>query len=140
MRILIAVDGSEMSTRAVRHAIALAKALQAPPELHVVHADPPLLPDAARALGETATARYHAENGRYATRSARAMLKRAGLAYEEHLLVGGPAETILKLVRATKFDLIVMGSHGRSVLRSALLGSVTGKVLANCRTPLAIVR
>lgn len=140
MRILVAVDGSDMAARATRHAVALAKVLQQPPELHIVYADPPLLPAAARALGVDGTARYHAENGRYATRRATAMLRRAGLACREHLLVGDPAETVLKVQRATKSDLIVMGSHGRSALRSALLGSVTSKVLAHCTTPLTIVR
>jgi nucleotide-binding universal stress UspA family protein len=140
MRILVAIDGSDMAARAMRHAVALARALQQPPELHMVYADPPLLPAAARAMGVDGTARYHAENGRYATRRARAMLGRAGLSCREHLLVGDPAETILKVARATKCDLIVMGSHGRSALRSALLGSVTSKVLAHCTTPLTIVR
>lgn len=140
MRILIAVDGSDMAARATRHAVALAKALQQPPELHIVYADPPLLPAAARALGVDGTARYHAENGRYATRRATTMLRRAGLVCREHLLVGDPAETVLKVARATKCELIVMGSHGRSALRSALLGSVASKVLAHCTTPLTIVR
>lgn len=140
MRILIAVDGSDIASHAVRHVIALARSLGQPPELHLVHADPPLLPAAARALGAESTARYHAENSRYATRRANAALKRAGLACREHLLVGEPAETILQMERATRCDLIVMGSHGRSALKSALLGSVASKVLAHCRTPLTIVR
>lgn len=140
MRILVAVDGSDMAARAARHAVALARSLKHPPELHVVYADPPLLAGAARALGKDGTARYHDENGRFATRRAVAAFKRAGLAFSEHLLVGDPAPTILALAASTRCDLIVMGSHGRSALRNVLLGSVAGKVLANCRTPLTIVR
>ena len=72
MKILLAVDGSDMALRATRHVVALAKAMSKPPTVFLLHADPPLLPDAARALGPDATARYHHENSEYATRRARA--------------------------------------------------------------------
>lgn len=140
MKILLAVDGSDMALRATRHVVALAKELAAPPAVRLLHADPALLPDAARALGAEATARYHRENSEYATRRARAALKRAGLAFEEVHAVADPAEAVLKHARAGKCDLIVMGSHGRSALRSALMGSVTAKVLAHCQTPVTVVR
>lgn len=140
MRILVAVDGSDMAARAARHVVALARSLKQPPELHVLYVDPPLLAGAARALGKEATARYHAESGRFATRRAATAFKRAGLAFQEHLLIGDPAPTILGLDRSIRCDLIVMGSHGRSALQNVLLGSVAGKVLANSRTPLTIVR
>ena len=140
MKILLAVDGSDMALRATRHVVALAKAMSKPPTVFVLHADPPLLPDAARALGPDATARYHHENSEYATRRARSALKRAGLAFDEIHAVADPAEAVIKHVRAGKCDLIVMGSHGRSALKSALLGSVASKVLAHCQTPATVVR
>lgn len=140
MKILLAVDGSDMALRATRHVIALAKELDKPPAVQLLHADPALLPDAARALGPDATARYHRENSEYAIRRSRNALKRARLAFDEIHAVGDPAEAVLKHVRAGKCDLIVMGSHGRSALKSALLGSVTAKVLAHCQTPVTVVR
>lgn len=140
MKILLAVDGSDEALRATRHVVALSKELKNVPAVNLLYADPALLPDAARALGAEATARYHRENSEYATRRARATLKRAGLAFEEIHAVADPAEAVLKHVRAGKCDLIVMGSHGRSAIRSAFLGSVTSKVLANCRTPVTVVR
>ena len=77
MKILLAVDGSDMALRATRHVVALAKELAAPPAVRLLHADPALLPDAARALGAEATARYHCENSEYATRRARLSAARA---------------------------------------------------------------
>ncbi|MFP7721450.1 universal stress protein [Lysobacter sp. A3-1-A15] len=140
MKILLAVDGSDMALRATRHVVALAKAMAKPPSIHLLHADPPLLPDASRQLGPDATARYHRENSEYATRRARTALRRAGLAFNEVHAIAEPAEAVIKQVRAGKCDLIVMGSHGRSALKSALLGSVTAKVLAHCQTPVTVVR
>lgn len=140
MKMLIAVDGSDAASRAVRHAVKLAKSLKEAPEIHLLHADAPLLPDANKALGKDRVATYHAENARHATRRARALLKREKLEATEHFEVGDPATTILEVMRKQKCTLVVMGSHGRSALKSALLGSVTSKVLAHSATPVTIVR
>ncbi|WP_408950023.1 universal stress protein [Lysobacter sp. Hz 25] len=140
MRILIAVDGSDAALRAVRHAIRLAGDLKEPPEMHLLYADEPLMRSVALSLGLQGAARYHADNGKGATQKARAMLKRAKAACEEHLVVGDPAATILKFAKANRCDLVIMGSHGRSALKSLFLGSVTSKVLVSCSVPLTIVR
>lgn len=140
MRILVAIDGSDTALRAVRHAIGLAGDLQKAPDLHLLYADEPLLRSVALSLGLEGTSRYHAENGKMATQKARAMLKRAKVAFEEHMLVGDPAPTILKFAKSNRCDLIIMGSHGRSALKSLFLGSVTSKVLGGCSVPLTIVR
>ncbi|MBX9402880.1 universal stress protein [Lysobacter sp. BMK333-48F3] len=140
MRILIAVDGSEIALRAVRYAIRLAGELAQPPELHLLYVDEPLLRSVAIHLGADGAVRYHAENGRAATQRARATLKRAQLEFEEHLPIGEPASTILKFAKNERCDLIVMGSHGRGALKTLFLGSIAGKVLAHAQTPLTIVR
>ncbi|KRD79756.1 universal stress protein [Lysobacter sp. Root983] len=50
----------------------------------------------------------------------------------EHVVVGDCAATILKFTKANRCDLVIMRSHGRSALKSLLLGFVTGKVLVGC--------
>lgn len=139
MRIVVAVDGSKVADRAVRYAAKLSAALKKAPEILVVNADEPLR-GVAGELTVDSVARYHAENAMFALKKARSTLKQAGLDYQEYLLVGEPAETILKLAKSSKCDLIVMGSHGRSALKSLLLGSVTSKVLTHSEIPLTIVR
>ena len=62
------------------------------------------------------------------------------MAFTEQSLVGDPAELIARAATRGRFDLLVMGSHGRGVLRNLLLGSVVSKVLQSCKTPLLIVR
>jgi nucleotide-binding universal stress UspA family protein len=68
------------------------------------------------------------------------MLTRAKLSFVESMLVGDPAEQIIKQAKAVKTDLIVMGTRGRSALKGLLLGSVASKVLAHASTPVTVVR
>ena len=140
MKILLAVDGSAISTNAARYVTRLAKQLAQPPKLVLFHADAPLLQAAANKLGKDAVRTYHDENGQFATKPARAVLKRAQLEHETVLVVAEPAEAIVEHARARRCDLIVMGSHGNAALKSLLLGSVTSKVIAHCDIPVTVVR
>ena len=54
--------------------------------------------------------------------------------------VGSPAETIVRVARELAADLIVMGTHGRTGLRHALLGSVAEKVVRLAPCPVLTVR
>ena len=140
MKILLAVDGSPISTRAAKYAVALVRQLAEPAELMLFHADPPLLQAVAVKLGLEAVQRYHAENSKFAIKAARAALTRAQVPFIEMLVVAEPAEAVVRQAKKGHFDLIVMGSHGRSALQGLLLGSVAGKVIAHCDTPVTIVR
>lgn len=53
---------------------------------------------------------------------------------------GDPAATILRIAAEDDHDLIVMGSHGHSRFRRALLGSVSERVLADSRKPVLLTR
>lgn len=56
------------------------------------------------------------------------------------LLWGHPAEQICKFVKEQDVDLIVIGSHGRTGIRRALLGSVSHAVANQASCPVTIVR
>lgn len=140
MRILLAVDGSQSGNRAARYVAKLSSALSEKPHVTLVHVDEPLMRSVSVELGVQGTARYHAENANYAMRSARSALRRADVDFEEQMLVGNPADTIIKVAKSSRSQLIVMGSHGRNVLQSVFLGSVTIKVLAHSTIPVTIIR
>lgn len=140
MRILLAVDGSPVAARAARFVARLAPKLKEKPHVILLNADEPLLSRVAVELGVHGVAKYHADSGKFALKTAKTVLHRAGVAYDERLLVGNPAETIVKVAKSAKCDLVVMGSHGRSTFKSLFLGSVTIKVLAQCQVPVTIVR
>ena len=55
--------------------------------------------------------------------------------------LGHPVEAIVKEGEKSKVDLIVIGSHGRSALKAALLGSVTfGVIHKDTKIPVLVVR
>lgn len=140
MRILLAVDGSEVSARAARFVARLASQLGQPPQVILLSVDEPLLRAVAIELGVQGVAKYHADNGKFALKTAKAVLNRANVVYAEQLLVGNPAEAIVKTAKSAKCDLVVMGSHGRSAFKSLFLGSVTIKVLTHSQVPVTIIR
>jgi len=53
--------------------------------------------------------------------------------------VGYPPEEILKTADEEKCDAIILGSHGKGILRQTFLGSVSGSVLARTRKPVFII-
>ena len=60
---------------------------------------------------------------------------RAGLRCETAMLVGRPDAEIVARATATHAELIVMGTHGRSGLAHALLGSVAERVVQHPPCP-----
>lgn len=140
MKILVTVDGSDISLRALKYALNLAKQLAKPGAVTVLHVDPPMFPGVERRIGAQAVADYHAANHAHALAPARATLKRSKLAVDEVHAVGEVADTILEVARKRRTDLIVMGSHGRTAVQGVLLGSVSTKVIAQTDIPVTIIR
>ena len=65
----------------------------------------------------------------------------SGVKSETVISTGHPVEIIVKEAKKSKADLIVMGSHGRSALSAAVLGSVAYGVIHNeTKVPVLIVR
>jgi len=140
MRILVAVDGSPIAVRAARYAARLALALREESQVVLLSVDAPLLKAVAVELGVQGVEKYHAENSAFAVKDARSALNRLKIKYEVTTLVGDAAKSIVKHAESGKFDLIVMGSHGRTAFKSLFLGSVSTKVLSLSRVPVTIVR
>ncbi len=62
------------------------------------------------------------------------------LTVELRVAVGKPAAEIVRVAQEEAVDLIVMGTHGRTGLRHALLGSVAETVVRSARCPVFTVR
>jgi nucleotide-binding universal stress UspA family protein len=140
MKILLAVDGSQISLRAAKFVAKLAKQLAEPPDVILFNADPPLMQAVAIKLGLQAATKYHADNGVYAIKGARAVLKRAHVGFNEKLVVSEAAPGIIKVATTGRCDLIVMGSHGHGALKNLFVGSVTAKVIAQSNIPVVVAR
>jgi universal stress protein A len=61
-------------------------------------------------------------------------------AWDVEIATGHPADTIVRVARERKADLIVMGTHGRTGLQHVLLGSVAEKVVRLASCPVLTVR
>jgi nucleotide-binding universal stress UspA family protein len=141
-RILHPSDFSPASRRAFRKAVALAKASGA--QLLLVHVLPvlPVIPDAyvaATTYDELLRGQETGARKQLARLVARA--KAAGARTTGVLLdFGVPAERIARLAKARHADVIVMGTHGRTGLTRALLGSVAARVVTIAACPVMTVR
>jgi nucleotide-binding universal stress UspA family protein len=142
MKILIAVDGSKHSLTAVESVIEHADWYREKPdiELVTVHLPVPKLPGMGAAVGKAQLARYYEEEGQANLVAAKKRLDAARLRYQARVLIGDVAESIVKHARASRCDLVCMGSRGMTELKNALLGSTASKVLHLADRPVLIVK
>jgi nucleotide-binding universal stress UspA family protein len=140
MKILLPVDGSELSLEAVRFAVRLIKeGLQGTAVLANVQ-EPATLYELIVAHDPEVIDRVCAEVGLHALASAQALLDAAGVAYECEVAKGDPAHTIVEIAERFQCDMVVMGARGTSALRSAMMGSVSNEVLHASGVPVVIVK
>ena len=109
-------------------------------KLDVIYVDMPMLDRVVATLGEETVARLHRENADLVLKGLRTRLKRAELPFTEVMATGPTAAKIAEQAEKGRYDLIVMGSHGRSAAGTLFLGSVTNRVLADCKVPVLVVR
>lgn len=140
MKILLPVDGSEISLEAVQFVIRMAgdglntrvvlANVQEPSTLYelVVAHDPQVLEQVSAAAGA------------HTLLAAQALLDRANIDYECEVASGDPAHTLVEIVERFACDLVVMGASGTGTVRSALLGSVSNEVLHAAGVPVMIVK
>lgn len=141
MKILLAVDGSAYSRKAVRHLIKHFEWFTNPPELHLIHVKLPLPPGRARSfLGDDTVNAYYREESLAALAPSEKILRKAGIAFRSVCKVGDVANEIQSYVKKNRIDMIVMGSHGHGALANLVMGSVATKVLAVTQVPVLIVR
>jgi nucleotide-binding universal stress UspA family protein len=130
LSVLIPVDGSDCSDRAVTYFVRHASLLRDVPEIHLLHVHAPIPVGRVQQHIDHATLEtYYREEGEALLVSAEALLSNAGLKFSSHIHVGSAAEIIVKLARDLGCDIVFMGTHGRGALPAAMLGSVASKVI-----------
>lgn len=137
-KILVGVDGSEPSLRAVETAGRLASEGGAEVRLCFAVPPAPVFVDAA-ALTLVEFDRRAEEEARRVLAEARRTMP-AEIPVQERIAHGQPASALLDEARAAGADLVVVGSHGRTGLRRFLLGSVAAQVVAHAEVPVLVVR
>lgn len=141
LKILLPVDGSDCSGRAVDHLIEHAGWFSATPDVHLLHVHLPIPIGRVQShVGHDTLATYYREEAEQQLAPASARLDAAGVAYTRHIHVGQPAEVIARLARDLGCDLIFMGTHGRGGISAMVLGSVAAKVLHLAEQPVLLVK
>ncbi len=137
--ILVPVDGSDNSLRAVRYAIDLAQALGARIRLFYVFPVSSVeiigmagmsrddIENAAQAAAQRVFDRLHEEIGE------------APVALEDETSIGDPAEEIIRCTEDDHDLLVVLGRRGLSRIQSMLLGSVSEKVVRHAHSPITVI-
>lgn len=143
--LLVATDGTRLSTKAVMHAISLAKRLGAKLTAFYAAPDYPIPMYADGIVYEPVSKKdYAAAVGKEAERilaGAAAKAKAAGVSCATvHSIAPAPWEAILAAAKKQKCDAIVMASHGRRGVSALLLGSETQKVLTHGKLPVIVIR
>lgn len=145
--ILVPTDGSEISDKAIRQAIELAKALGARiTALHIVNELHLHLPDEGYPLLELPALKRRfaddaAAHAKTILGSVKEAAKIAGIECDVATATSDtPYEMIIDQATRFKCDLIVMASHGRRGLQGILIGSETQKVLTHSKIPVLVCR
>lgn len=143
--LLVATDGSRLSTKAVAHAISLAKRLGAKLTAFYAAPDYPIPMYADGVVYEPVSKKEYAsmmeKEANKILDAVAAKAKTAGVGCSTvHAIAPAPWEAILTAAKKEKCDVIVMASHGRRGVSALLLGSETQKVLTHSKLPVIVIR
>ena len=138
MKILLPVDGSETSARAVQFVLKQALNSKQAPEMHLLNVQHPL-PGTIKGVADQAK-QYHHDEGIKALTHARKLLDDAKVAYKYHIGVGEMGEVVAHFVKDLKCDQVVMGTRGMSSVANMVLGSGATNVLHLVDVPVLLVK
>jgi nucleotide-binding universal stress UspA family protein len=141
MKILVAIDGSKNSLRALKFAIKLTGRVSEPSELLLVNAhDDIALRGASQFVGKDAVKGYLDDLSRTELADAIQAADKSKVRYETRMLRGQIAQVIAKAASDADCDLIVLGSKGRSAIKDLLIGSVAQRVASLSDVPVTLVK
>jgi universal stress protein A len=135
-KICCPVDFSEESRRVAVHAVELGWAFDGEVTLlHVWDAPAPTSADAfvaGPALFDGIAPELRSRLAGWA--------KELGENVKTAVVAGSPAQDIVRFAKDEGVDVIVMGTHGRTGVRHALMGSVAEKVIRKAECPVLVIR
>ncbi len=143
--ILVPTDGSKLSQKAVKEAIAMANVMNA--RITALHIYPKFSGSPYGTFGpaedvlEEAHGNQARAQGAQLFAAIRKLTDAAGVALEPVLVESNEVwKQVIATAKKKKCDLICMASHGRRGLSGVLLGSETHKVLTHIELPVLVIR
>jgi nucleotide-binding universal stress UspA family protein len=140
MKILAAVDGSTYTKRMLAYVAAHDEWLGPQHEYTLITAVNALPPRAASALDKATLKGFYDETAEKVFKPLRSFFAKQRIKASFVAKVGPAAEVIADAAMKGRYDLVIMGSHGHGTLANLVMGSVSTKVLANCSTPVLLIR
>lgn len=140
-KILVPVDFSSESRRAMDEAIGIAKAFGA--EIHLLHCYVLDFPAVSHTYGIATPENYVFELHEAASKRLtewRSKVRAQGLNAEQTVSAQSPFVEIPALADEIRADLIVMGTRGLSGLKHVLLGSVAERTIRSAKCPVLVVK
>ena len=149
-KIVVCLDGSKHSEKALREAILIAKKVDSKITLvHVVepslvfstmqNPSEPYWGSISAPLIENALSIEEKEGNKILNKNSR-IVEKEGIPFDTQLLLGNPSEEILKFSKKKKVDFIVVGSLGKGMLSRVLLGSVSTSISQKAGCSVIIVK
>jgi nucleotide-binding universal stress UspA family protein len=138
-QILVALDGSKISDKALETAIDEARVWKAP--VHAIYVVETGL-FSSLPMDNTWEIMYSMleKEGDKALSTAREKAEKQGVKIEAVIRQGHAGNEIVRAAKETGADLVIVGSHGKSEVDRLLLGSVSSFVVTNCATNVMVVR
>lgn len=136
-RVLVPMDGSEMSVRALEYALDVHDDAEIT-VLYVAGEPSPMMGKALRLALETDVQRAAEELAEEVFEAARERAAAHGVEIETEVALGNPARQIVD--RAKDADAVVLGSHGGTLRSTLFMGNVARTVSSRAPVPVTIVR
>jgi nucleotide-binding universal stress UspA family protein len=135
-RILVPVDGSEYSARAVDYSLSCAEQYQS--EVILLHCHKPIIGYAVEPDFDDVKGRI-LEKADQLLSNYKDLYERKGIRHREIISDPPPAQAICQIAKEENIDTIIMGTRGKTDWEGLLVGSVTHKVLQLSPCPVLVV-
>ena len=138
-RILVAVDGSKMSQKALKSALQFAKERYS--KIGVIHVEKNI-PIPETMTNESIDLLYSelSKEGSEVLNYAASLAEEEGIDIQLEFVIGDPAIQIVKKAEEGNYQLIIIGSRGLGNLKGLMLGSVSQKVSQLSQCPVMIIK
>lgn len=140
MKLLLAVDGSKFTDKALAFLLQHQSLLGLDNELLVVNVQAPVPGRVTSMLGSADVAAYHAEEANKVLEPIKQLLEKNSRLHRCISVVGAPVEEILFAAKNEHAEMIVMGTHGHGWIGRALMGSIAQQVIADSEIPVLLVK
>ena len=141
MKLLVATDGSKNSLRAVKYAASLIAQTTDGGSITLISVhDDVALRHATRFVGKQAVDDYLRDLSEKDLADARKALDKAGIKHDMIIRTGHVASEIANAAAKGKYEMIVLGSKGRSALKDLVIGSIAQRVSELATVPVLLVK